>query len=191
MEHRRKSLEVYSNRDYYGPWNNCGAELYTRSVLITNISLMNQKVLPMLSVEYLVLHCSSTRCNQNFTFEDLKRCHRAKGYAFDCGYHWYITRDGQYHEGRPEHVAGAHVRHYNQHAIGICYEGGLDEEGGYADTRTEAQKAAILFLLKDLKRDYPHAKVVGHRDFPGVTKKCPCLEVSKVYGFLNDDLKEE
>ncbi len=145
----------------------------------------------MLSVEYLVLHCSSTRCNQNFTFEDLKRCHRAKGYAFDCGYHWYITRDGQYHEGRPEHVAGAHVRHYNQHAIGICYEGGLDEEGGYADTRTEAQKAAILFLLKDLKRDYPHAKVVGHRDFPGVTKKCPCLEVSKVYGFLNDDLKEE
>ena len=116
---------------------------------------MNQKVLPMLSVEYLVLHCSSTRCNQNFTFD------------------------------------GAHVRHYNQHAIGICYEGGLDEEGGYADTRTEAQKTAILFLLKDLKRDYPHAKVVGHRDFPGVIKKCPCLEVSKVYGFLNDDLKEE
>ena len=73
----------------------------------------------------------------------------------------------------------------------ICYEGGLDEEGCYADTRTEAQKVAILFLLKDLKRDYPHAKVVGHRDFPGVTKKCPCLEVSKVYGFLNDDLKEE
>ena len=99
----------------------------------------------MLSVEYLVLHCSSTRCNQNFTFEDLKRCHRAKGYAFDCGYHWYITRDGQYYEGRPEHVAGAHVRHYNQHAIGICYEGGL----------------------------------------------CPCLEVSEVYGFLNDDLKDE
>ena len=88
-------------------------------------------------------------------------------------------------------MAGAHVRHYNQHAIGICYEGGLDEEGGYADTRREAQKTAILFLLKDLKRDYPHAKVVGHRDFPGVTKKCPCLEVSEVYGFLNDDLKDE
>ena len=41
------------------------------------------------------------------------------------------------------------------------------------------------------KGTYPHAKVVGHRDFPGVAKKCPCLEVSEVYGFLNDDLKYE
>jgi N-acetylmuramoyl-L-alanine amidase len=45
-------------------------------------------------------------------------------------------------------------------------------------TRTEAQKAAILFLLKDLKKDYPNAKVVGHRDFPNVKKECPCLDVA-------------
>ena len=123
-------------------------------------------------------NCSgNTRCSK-LTFEDLKRCHRAKGYAYDCGYHWYITRDGEYHEGRPEWIAGAHVKHYNQHAIGICYEGGLDEKGRPADTRTEAQKAAILFLLKDLKKDYPNAKVVGHRDFPNVKKECPCLDVA-------------
>jgi len=62
--------------------------------------------------------------------------------------------------------------------IGICYEGGLDEKGRPADTRTKAQKAAILFLLKDLKKDYPNAKVVGHRDFPNVRKECPCLDVA-------------
>ncbi len=84
----------------------------------------------------------------------------------------------------------AHVRHYNQHAIGICYEGGLDEHGRYADTRTEAQKTAILFLLKDLKQDYPKAKVVGHRDFPGVAKECPCLDVAKEYGFLNEGIDD-
>ena len=64
--------------------------------------MKKKEILPMKEVEWLVLHCSATRCNKSFTFEDLKRCHRAKGYAYDCGYHWYITRDGEYHEGRPE-----------------------------------------------------------------------------------------
>ena len=73
--------------------------------------------------------------------------------------------------------------------IGICYEGGLDEKGRPADTRTEAQKAAILFLLKDLKKDYPNAKVVGHRDFPNVRKECPCFDVASDpdYRLLNLD----
>ena len=61
--------------------------------------MKKKEILPMKEVEWLALHCSSTRCNKSFTFEDLKRCHRAKGYAYDCGYHWYITRDGEYHEG--------------------------------------------------------------------------------------------
>ena len=83
------------------------------------------------------------------------------------------------HVRRPEALSPRpHVKHYNQHAIGICYEGGLDEKGRPADTRTEAQKAAILFLLKDLKKDYPNAKVVGHRDFPNVKKECPCFDVA-------------
>ena len=54
--------------------------------------MKKKEILPMKEVEWLALHCSSTRCNKSFTFEDLKRCHRAKGYAYDCGYHWYITR---------------------------------------------------------------------------------------------------
>ncbi len=61
--------------------------------------MKKKEILPMKEVEWLALHCSSTRCNKSFSFEDLKRCHRAKGYAYDCGYHWYITRDGEYHEG--------------------------------------------------------------------------------------------
>jgi len=28
-----------------------------------------------------------------------------------------------------------------------------------------------------LKEDYPEAKVVGHRDLPGVKKECPCFDV--------------
>ena len=133
----------------------------------------------MKEVEWLVLHCSATRCNKSFTFEDLKRCHRAKGYAYDCGYHWYITRDGEYHEGRPEWIAGAHVKHYNQHAIGICYEGGLDEKGRPADTRTPAQRAALIALLRSLKIDYPDAEIMGHCELEGVHKACPSFSCSE------------
>ena len=96
---------------------------------------------------------------------EVKRLDKAKGWA-GIGYHWVIYQDGSIHEGRKEKYAGAHVRHYNEHAIGICYVGGKDEKGRNADTRTPEQKAALWFLLKDLKESYPNAKIVGHRDFP-------------------------
>ena len=38
--------------------------------------------------------------------------------------------------------------------------------------------------------DFPKAKVVGHRDFPGVAKECPCLDVAKEYGYLNEGIDD-
>ena len=93
---------------------------------------------------------------------------------------------------RPETEEGAHARHYNAHSIGICYEGGLDEKGKPADTRTPAQKASLEDLLyslvldypdaeilghRDLPLDYPDAEILGHRDLPWVRKSCPCFDV--------------
>ncbi len=142
------------------------------------------KTLPMKDVLYIVVHCTATRLSQRVTIDDIDRWHKARGYA-QCGYHWYIDREGTIKEGRPEKLAGAHVRHYNQHAIGVCYEGGLDEKGRPKDTRTPEQKAALWFLLEDLKKDYPKAKIVGHRDFPHVAKQCPCFDVQTEYSDLN------
>ena len=138
----------------------------------------------MKDVLYIVIHCTATRLSQRVTIDDIDRWHKARGFA-QCGYHWYIDREGTIKEGRPEKLAGAHVRHYNQHAIGICYEGGLDEKGRPKDTRTPEQKAALWFLLEDLKKDYPKAKIVGHRDFPHVAKQCPCFDVQTEYSDLN------
>ena len=145
---------------------------------------MNNKMRPMKEVLYIVLHCTSTRLSQHWTVEDIDRMHKARGWQM-IGYHWYVDQDGEIHQGRPEKYEGAHVRHYNQHAIGVCYEGGIDEKGRYADTRTPAQKAKLYFLLKDLKESYPKAKIVGHRDFPNVLKACPCLDAQEVYADLN------
>lgn len=145
-----------------------------------------EKMLPMKEVLYLVLHCSSTRVSQKVTVDDIDRWHRARGWSGGCGYHWVVLQDGTIQAGRPEKFAGAHVKHYNQHAIGICYVGGVDDKGNCADTRTPEQKAALWFLLKDLKQSYPNAKIVGHCNFPHVRKLCPCLDAQKEYASLNN-----
>jgi N-acetyl-anhydromuramyl-L-alanine amidase AmpD len=137
----------------------------------------------MRRIDLIIIHCSATRSNRSFTFDDLDACHRARGWN-GCGYHYYITRDGQLHFGRPEEVPGAHARHYNKHSIGICYEGGKDPSGRNADTRTPEQKLALRTLLIGLKMDYPQAKIIGHRDLPNVSKDCPCFDASTEYAGL-------
>ena len=134
----------------------------------------------MRSVNLIVIHCSATHCDRDFPVEALEACHRARGFN-GIGYHYYITRDGMLHLTRSEAVQGAHAKGYNDHSIGICYEGGLDVKGKPADTRTPAQKQALLALLRSLKADYPDAEILGHRDLPWVTKACPCFDAKSEY----------
>ena len=44
-------------------------------------------------ISLIVVHCSATRVNRNFTVEDLEASHRARGFS-GIGYHFYITRTG-------------------------------------------------------------------------------------------------
>ena len=136
----------------------------------------------MRSINLIVIHCSATRCDRPFTVTDLIACHQAR-FGFTA-YHYYITRDGQMYQTRHENLAGAHAKHYNQHSIGICYEGGLDTHGRPADTRTPEQKQALVALLRSLKEDYPDATILGHRDLPNVRKDCPCFNAKAEYADL-------
>jgi N-acetyl-anhydromuramyl-L-alanine amidase AmpD len=97
------------------------------------------------------------------------------------GYHYYVTREGYVYQTRHEQLAGAHARGYNQHSIGICYEGGLDKDGQKKDTRTLKQKEALLKLLRRLKAAHPDAEILGHCDLKGVHKDCPCFDARKEY----------
>ncbi len=134
------------------------------------------------SVKFLVIHCVANRCNRPFSVENLIACGKAK-YG-QCSYHYYVRYDGSVIPLLPETVQGVHARGYNYCSLGIVYEGGLDENGNAADTRTEAQKASLVALLRSLKEDYPAAKIVGHRELPGVHKACPCYYPSKEYADL-------
>ena len=138
----------------------------------------------MRKIDLIVIHCSATRENRPVPVTSLIACHQAR-FGFT-GYHYYVTRDGQVYQTRHENLPGIHARHYNQHSIGVCYEGGLTADGRPADTRTEAQKAAMWHLLKSLKTDYPDAVILGHRDLPNVHKDCPCFDAQKEYSVLTD-----
>ena len=133
----------------------------------------------MRHIELIVVHCSATRCNQSYSVMQLIRDHADRfGYT---GYHYYITRDGQTYQTRHEQLVGAHAVGHNSHSLGVCYEGGLDKDGHHADTRTTRQKRALLDLLKRLKREYPQAQILGHRDLPNVHKDCPCFDAKTEY----------
>ena len=126
----------------------------------------------MREINLIVVHCSATRADRDFTENDLEVCHRHRGFN-GAGYHFYIRKNGD---------------------IKNCYEGGLDVRYRPADTRTEWQKHSLRVLIRTLLMDYPGCRVCGHRDLSPDrngdgrispeewVKGCPCFEVtSKLY----------
>ena len=142
----------------------------------------------MRKIDMIVIHCSATRADVPLSPRQLEEMHRKRGFD-GCGYHYYVRRDGEICTMRPVDRPGAHAKGYNQHSIGVCYEGGLDEQGRPADTRTELQKRSLRVLVRVLAMDFQTRRIVGHRDLsPDLdgdgaiepeewTKVCPCFDV--------------
>ena len=131
----------------------------------------------------IIVHCTATPEGKDYTTEDIKVWHKARGFS-DIGYHYVIYRDGTVHTGRDVNVAGAHCSGHNAHSIGVCYVGGEQfipkaKKLPPKDTRTAAQKTALLKLLKELKELYPQATIHGHRDF--ANKACPSFDATAEY----------
>ena len=131
----------------------------------------------MRTITLIIIHCSATPEGRSLSFEECRRDHIMHRHFRDIGYHFYITRDGTMHDGRPIEKVGAHCEGHNCHSIGICYEGGLDANGKPADTRTEAQRKALKSLVERMHRLFPKALIVGHHDL-NPRKACPCFKVN-------------
>ena len=124
----------------------------------------------------IVIHCSAVRPDQTSSAAQIDSWHRKDNHwKLGIGYHYVIRRDGTIESGRPEWMVGAHCKNHNAHSIGVCYEGGLDIRGQPDDTRTENQKAAMRWLLRQLHRSYPKAVILGHHDL-NPQKDCPCIK---------------
>ncbi len=149
---------------------------------------------------YIVIHCSATREDRDFTEKQVSESHVARGFG-KWGYHYYIRKDGRVVPMRAENETGAHDNFivpgekvsYNRRSIGVCYEGGLDKNGKAKDTRTQAQKEAMEKLVREICSRYEIWDVLGHRDTSpdkdgdGVVERnewmklCPCFDVKKEY----------
>lgn len=150
----------------------------------------------MKKIDAIVIHCSATRAGWDVQAKDIDKWHKERGFKM-IGYNYVIDLDGTIEKGRPLTMDGAHCNtaglsglSYNKHSIGICYVGGLDNKGNAADTRTPAQKRAMIELVYSLCDEYPGIKeIIGHRDAsPDKNgdgkisknewiKQCPCFDV--------------
>ncbi|MEE3385522.1 MAG: N-acetylmuramoyl-L-alanine amidase [Prevotella sp.] len=144
---------------------------------------------PIKEVRYIVVHCSGNSATSKLRAAQIRLFHMVERGFSDIGYHYVIPTDGTIELGRKCNIAGAHVKGYNQYSIGICYVGGLGADGAPADTRNAAQRKSLDKLIAELHATFPKALICGHRDFPGVTKQCPCFDVMKEFERYNKEAK--
>ena len=134
------------------------------------------------TIKEIIVHCTATPEGRNYTVEQCRADHKKQGWS-DIGYHYLIYRDGSIHNGRDVDLIGAHCATggHNTYSIGVAYVGGVAKDGKTSkDTRTLQQKAALLNLLTNLRRQYPQAKIYGHHDFEK-KKDCPSFDAKTEY----------
>jgi len=142
-------------------------------------------------IDKIIVHCSATREGQHIDMETIREWHTSSPCNWsDIGYHYVIYLDGTIVPGRPEERPGAHTKGENMKSIGVCYVGGVEEDGKTPkDTRTPEQKASLTALLLELKAVYCDAVVHGHRDFSN--KACPSFDATEEYAWISSYYDEE
>jgi len=120
------------------------------------------------NIKLLVVHCSDSENNKNITAIDIHKMHLNFGWD-GIGYHKVILRSGKVENGRPEYWLGAHVKGKNDISLGVCLIG--------RDKFTKKQFTSLENILKNWKRLYPQAKIVGHYNTGNTQKTCPNFDV--------------
>jgi N-acetylmuramoyl-L-alanine amidase len=126
----------------------------------------------MRRISNIVVHCSATPLNT--TIESIRRYWRNNLGWRNVGYHIIIKADGTWERLADDSQVTNGVAGHNSNSIHICTIGGRTR-----DDRTEAQKQALLVLLREYRNKYPNARILGHRDFPRVAKACPQYDVEE------------
>lgn len=135
------------------------------------------------STDYIVVHCAATPAKMDVDIADIDRWHKERGFL-GVGYHFFIKRDGTRQTGRPINEVGAHVTGYNHKSVGLCMAGGLAPDVKTPENNfTDAQWATLLLTLRELRADYPAAKIVGHYQLDS-GKACPSFDVPKYLSTL-------
>ena len=133
----------------------------------------------MREIKFLAVHCTATP--QTATVSSIQSYWRNVLKWKMPGYHFIIKPDGEVVQLLEIEKVSNGVKGFNSVSINISYIGGVDAQNKPIDNRTEAQKKALLDLLKKLKKQFPKAIIQGHRDFPEVKKACPSFNAKEEY----------
>lgn len=136
----------------------------------------------MREIKYIAVHCTATP--QTATVSSIQSYWRNVLKWKMPGYHFIIKPDGEVVKLLEIEKVSNGVKGFNSVSINISYIGGVDAQNKPIDNRTEAQKKALLDLLKKLKKQFPKAIIQGHRDFPEVKKACPSFNAKTEYKHL-------
>lgn len=113
-------------------------------------------------INKIILHHSAG----SGTVEQIHTMHKKLGWA-GIGYHYYITKDGVIHNGRPINMVGSHCVGNNTNSIGICLEGNFKKE-----EPTKEQLTALKSLVSQLRKEHQNIKrVFNHKDL--CATECP------------------
>ena len=121
-------------------------------------------------INKIFIHCTAS--SQKWGVKELWDEFKRKGWN-NPGYHYVITADGGIHQMLPVEMVSNGVK--------------------AVDNRTEEQNKSLITLLTQLKKKYPNAEILGHRDISpdrnhnGVVdpweriKECPCFDAKVEY----------
>lgn len=134
-------------------------------------------------ISELIVHYTATPVGMDVDAEKIREWHITDRGWKDIGYHFVVLPDGNVQIGRDIAQTGAHCAQHNFESIGICYVGGLDENGKGADTRTPEQKVALRAVLTVLKSIFTEAKVFGHKNLTPTA--CPGYDAKQEYADIS------
>lgn len=136
-------------------------------------------------VSDISIHCSATRANLDFYgpqatadigVKEITEWHKARKWS-TIGYHFVIRRSGLIEVGRNLQSIPAAVEGHNSNMIGICLVGGVDASNKAENNYMPEQWASLKNLITQLREAFPKTRIMGHREYPGVKKECPCFDV--------------
>jgi N-acetylmuramoyl-L-alanine amidase len=130
-------------------------------------------------LSYITLHCAATPEGRNNSAAEVTKWDIDR--FGQPSYHWVVELDGKAVRTLRDDQVGAHTGGHNTGNIGICTVGGttsLNSGAKPKDTRTPAQKTTVRRLCIQYRVKNPSINILGHNEWPGVTKACPSYSVA-------------
>lgn len=132
-------------------------------------------------IKEIILDCSVTTPDCNWGVSELSVYEKDKYGRKATGYHFVVKTDGTIENGRPLYKPGVFCAGHNKHSIGICYIGGINNQGEFADTRTEQQRFSLTRLINKLMLMYG-CKIESIETY--IPSKHLCIDVQRDYSAL-------